>query len=80
MPSTDSPGKAISRPDPSDGDMGMAWTRSSNVSTLWGFLDISPEPVHGVDMFPFGPRAQFAESTKLGKTIKTNLNSIPWQQ
>lgn len=57
MPAADSPGKPGCRPDPSDNDMGMAWTRSGNVSAFNEFLDISPQHVHGVDMFPCGAHA-----------------------
>lgn len=31
--------------------MGMAWTRSNNMSKSSDFLDTFPEHVHGVDMF-----------------------------
>jgi len=55
--------------------MGIAWTRSGNVSKVREFLDTSPEHLHGVDMFQGKLHVQpvrrslggggFAESAKL---------------
>ena len=86
MPSTDQAGKAKPRPDPSARDMGIAWTRSGNVSNVREFLDTSPEHVHGVDMFQGKLHVQpvrrslggggFAESAKLEQAIKANLRGL----
>lgn len=72
MPSTDQAGKAKPWTDLSVGDMGMAWTRSGNVSKDREFLDTSPEHVHGVDMFPVKLYMNLAASAKLEEAIKAN--------
>ena len=85
MLSTDQAGKANSRPDPSVGDMGMAWTRSGNVSKFSEFLDTFPEHVRGVDMIATERHAQLAdlsageaqaEFAKLEQAIKANLRGL----
>jgi hypothetical protein len=57
-------------------DMGMAWTRSGNVSKSREFLDTFSEHVHGVDMFQISLHTQFAESAKLEQAIKANLRGL----
>lgn len=59
MPSTDQARNANSRPDPSGDDMGIARTRSDNVSKYHAVLDTSPEHVHGVDADPSLPPFSF---------------------
>jgi len=85
MPSTDQAGKAKSRPDPSVGDMGMAWTRSGNVSKFFDSLDTFPEHVRRVNMFASERHTQLAdlsaceaqaESAKLEQAIKANLRGL----
>lgn len=57
-------------------DVGMAWTRSRNVSKFCDYLDTFSEHVHGMDMFQISRHAQFAESAKPDKAIKANLKGL----
>jgi hypothetical protein len=56
--------------------MGMAWTRSGNVSKFFEVLDTFPEHVRGVDMLASELHAQFAESAQLEQAIKANLRGL----